>query len=263
MAAAHDTQIALIFIIGTVGMLVMASAVVLFVVFYQKRMLQARLERLAMETDHQQKMLRAALESQENERIRVSKDLHDDIGMMLMTMRAYLNSSEKTFGDGVFAHIRGLVDDTHETVRRISWDLMPSTLERFGLVQTVKEMCGRLSTFGEVPVEFIEINTASTLTKEQETLLYRIVQEAVTNALRHAQPKKIDVRFVWSDFTLEIFVEDDGIGLTLPENKRTGKSGQGLGLINIESRVSILGAQVAFENNIPTGTILKVKLNVA
>jgi two-component system, NarL family, sensor kinase len=264
MAESPDTQIAVIFGIGTAGMLLMAGAIILFVVFYQKRMLQEQLRRLDMEADYRQKMLRAALESQENERIRVSKDLHDDVGMMLMTMRAYLNSvTEKTLSQGVVTDIRSLVDDTHETVRRISWDLMPSTLERFGLVQATREMCDRLSMRGAVPVEFKETNTPLTLDKNQETLLYRVIQESVTNALRHAHANKIEVRFNWSKFFLEMSVADDGTGFDLPDGKNKIKNSQGLGLINVESRVTILGAQLSYESNDPSGTIVNVKLKAS
>src|SRR5882672_7710994 len=103
-------------------MLFMAGAVILFVTFYQKRMIQEQSRRQAMEIEHQRNMLQAALESQENERKRVSKDLHDDVGMMLMTVRAQISSFiGKTFSDSEAAGIRQLVDETHETVRRISW----------------------------------------------------------------------------------------------------------------------------------------------
>jgi two-component system NarL family sensor kinase len=261
MAEPADTQVALIFVIGTAGMLFMAGAIILFVLFYQKKMLLEQLKRLDLEADYQQKMLRSALESQENERIRVSKDLHDDVGMMLMTMRTYLNSiPEKTLPESTVSEIRTLVDDTHETVRRISWDLMPSTLERFGLVQAIKEMCDRLSVRGAIPVEFYEMEVPLTLDKNQETLLYRIVQESVTNALRHAHAQRVRVGIMWSNLFLDIRIEDNGTGFDFPERENHIKGWQGLGLINIESRAKILGAELTFENNVPSGTIVNIKL---
>jgi two-component system, NarL family, sensor kinase len=263
MEESSGNEVTLIFIIGTAGMLFMAGAIILFVLFYQKQILQEQLKRLDLEADYQQKMLRAALESQETERIRVSKDLHDDVGMMLMTMRASLNSvTEKNLPEGIFADIRSLVDDTHETVRRISWDLMPSTLERFGLVQTVREMCNRLSA-GAIPVEFIELNSSLTLDKNQETLLYRIIQESVTNALRHSRATKITVTFAWNQPFLEIAIGDNGVGFDFPSEKDKIKTRQGLGLINIESRIAVLGATLTYKSNSPSGTIVKVHLQVS
>ncbi len=89
-------------------------------------MIAEQLKRQTLEVEYQRKMLLAALESQETERKRVSKDLHDDVGMMLMTVRAQLNSLiGKTFSDELAGGMRELVDDTHESVRRISWSSCP------------------------------------------------------------------------------------------------------------------------------------------
>jgi len=256
-----ESQIALIFAIGTAGMLFMAVAIILFVAFYQKRMIQEQLRRKALEVDYQRKMLQAALESQENERQRVSKDLHDDVGMMLMTVRAQVNSIVgKPFSDELAGDIRQLVDDTHETVRRISWDLKPSTLERFGLVQTIKEMSSRLSVSGSIPVEFHEEGNPASLDKHQETLLFRIVQESVSNALRHGQAHRIDIRCLWEDRGLTFAIADDGIGFDFPEEKNKMKVQLGLGLINLENRVALLDGQLRFEKNIPSGTMVKIKI---
>jgi len=256
-----ESQIVLIFAIGTAGMLFMAGAIIVFVAFYQKKMIQEQLRSKAMEVEYQRKMLQAALESQENERQRVSKDLHDDVGMMLMTVRAQVNSMVgKAFSDAQAGDIRQLVDDTHETVRRISWDLKPSTLERFGVVQTVKEMGSRLSVNGSVPVEFHEEGNPASLDKHQETLLFRIVQESVSNALRHGQAHRIDIRFLWEEPSLTVTITDDGIGFDFPEEKNKMKVQLGLGLINLENRVALLGGQLHFEKNIPSGTMVKIRI---
>jgi two-component system, NarL family, sensor kinase len=264
MSHDQDFQLALIFAIGTAGMLLMAAAVVLFMFIYQKRMLREKLKRQDLEAEYKQKMLGAALESQETERIRIAKDLHDDVGMMLMTMRTYLNSvTEKSMVEMVVPDIRELVDNTHETIRRLSWDLMPSTLERFGLTQTIKEMCDRLSTRNSTPVEFREVNKALTLDKNQETLLYRIIQESVTNALKHSRASRIEIVFDWSNPFLYVSIIDNGVGFDFPVERDKIKIRQGLGLLNVESRVSILGGALTYKNNSPSGVVVTVKLKVS
>jgi signal transduction histidine kinase len=254
-------QIVLIFAIGTAGMLFMAVAIVLFVAFYQKKMIQEQLRRKALEVEYQRKMLEAALESQENERHRISKDLHDDVGMMLMTVRAQVNSMVgKEFSNALAGDIRQLVDDAHETVRRISWDLKPSTLEHFGLVQTVKEMGSRLSVPGSIPVELHEVGDPASLDKHQETLLFRIIQESVSNALRHGEANRIDIRFHWEEPGLTVAIADDGIGFDFPNEHNKMKVQRGLGLINLENRAALLGGQLYFNKNSPSGTIVKIKI---
>ncbi len=261
--SSSENQAVLIFIVGTTGMLFMAGVIILFVTFYQKRMIQEQYRRQVLEIEYQKKMLQAALESQESERKRVSKDLHDDVGMMLMTVRTQMSSLiGKTFSQEMAGSLREMVDETHESVRRISWDLMPSTLERFGLLQTIKEMCSRLSSSDSVPVEFGEEGIPTTLDKNEETLLYRVVQESVSNALRHAQAKKIDVLFSWEEKGLRVLIKDDGIGFDFPQEKGILKSRQGLGLINVENRVTLLGAQLHYGKNNPSGTIVNLLLPI-
>jgi two-component system, NarL family, sensor kinase len=257
-----DNQIALFFAVGTSGMLFMATAIVVFVAFYQKKMLLEQLKLQKIEEEYQRKMLAAALESQESERKRVSKDLHDDVGMMLMTVRAQINSIiGQTFSNESAGNIRQLVDETHESVRRISWDLMPSTLERFGLLQAVRELCSRLHQDG-ISVEFEERGEGSALDQNQETHLYRIIQETVSNAIRHSQGTRICVLFHWSEQDLNVLVSDDGKGFDFPQENSKIQNRVGLGLINLENRVSILNAKLQFEKNNPTGTIVNLKLPV-
>jgi signal transduction histidine kinase len=261
LSSSSNYQIELIFALGTLGMMFMAGAIILFVTFYQKRMIQEQSRRQALEIEYQKKMLQAALESQENERKRVSKDLHDDVGMMLMTLRAQINSLVgKTFSNDMAGDIRELVDDTHESIRRISWDLNPGELERFGLVQTVVEMCSRLSAPGSVPVDFNEEGKGASLDKNQETLIFRIIQESVSNALRHAQAQRIAIRLSWETPVLHLVIADDGIGFKFPQEKNTLPGHLGLGLINLENRATLLGGKLYFEKNNPSGTIVNLKL---
>ncbi|HMI64640.1 MAG TPA: sensor histidine kinase [Cyclobacteriaceae bacterium] len=256
-----ENQIVLIFVIGTAGMLFMAVAIILFVAFYQKKMIEEQLRRSALEVDYQRKMLQAALESQENERQRVSKDLHDDVGMMLMTVRAQVNSMiGKEFSAALAGDVRQLVDDTHETVRRISWDLKPSTLERFGLAQTVIEMGSRLSVKGSIPVDFNEDGNPASLDTHQETLLFRIIQESVSNAIRHGAAQRIDIRFLWNTEGLTVTIADDGIGFDFPKEHDMMKVQLGLGLVNLENRVALLGGQLHFNKNNPSGTMVKIMI---
>ncbi len=130
----------LIFSLATVGMLILAASIILFVVFYQKKMIQEQLKRQQLELEYQQKMMEAALESQENERRRVAGDLHDSIGAMLSTIRVSLITQARRDNADLESinQSKKMLDDTIESVRRISRDLMPSTLEKFGLAHAAK-----------------------------------------------------------------------------------------------------------------------------
>ena len=254
-------QIYQIIAVAVIAMLLMAGSIILFVLYYQKRMMQERYNRQQMELEYQWKMMEAALESQENERRRVAADLHDSIGAMLSTIRVSLltfgkkHESESTY----INESKRMLDDTIESVRRISRDLMPSTLEKFGLIQAVKEMCERFQATAALPIHFEENGSTPNMSKSRELMLFRIVQELLNNALKHARASYIKVVFTNTDH-LTIAVEDNGIGFDVAGAKSEKGSGRGLGLFNIENRARVAGASVDYLTVVPTGT--RIILNV-
>ena len=254
------SNFALIFSLATVGMLVLASAIILFVVFYQKKMIQEQLKRQQMELDYQQKMMEAALESQENERRRVAADLHDSIGAMLSTVRVGITTIAKQLSDPQSLDVpKQMLDDTISSVRRISRDLMPSTLDKFGFAHAAKELCERFTATAMLPIQWHEHGDIKTLNKNRELMLFRIVQELINNALKHSKATEINVD-VWDEQDLVLSIEDNGVGFNPDEFKTPSKSGRGLGLFNIENRARVLGAQIEFDKNRKQGS--KITLRV-
>lgn len=250
----------LIFSIATVGMLVLSGAIILFVVFYQKKMIQEKLKRQALELSYQQKMMEAALESQENERRRVAADLHDSIGAMLSTVRVGITTIAKQMAEPQSLDVpKQMLDDTIASVRRISRDLMPSTLDKFGFSHAVKEMCERFQATALMPIQWHEHGDIKPMSKSRELILYRIVQELINNALKHSQATEINVN-AWDENEIVLSVEDNGIGFNPDEFKTPSMNGRGLGLFNIENRARVLGARIEFEKNRKKGskTILRV-----
>lgn len=260
MAPDHSNFI-LIFSLATVGMLILAGSIILFVVFYQKKMIQEQLKRQQLELEYQQKMMEAALESQENERRRVAGDLHDSIGAMLSTIRVSLITQARRDNADLdsISQSKKMLDDTIESVRRISRDLMPSTLEKFGLAHAAKEMCERFQSTSSLPIRFEEQGEILTLDKNRELMAFRILQELLNNALKHSGASNITVTFTGA-VGLMIAVEDDGIGFNADEHKADKKTGKGLGLFNIENRARLLGANVVFDKEKKKGSLITLTI---
>lgn len=234
------------------------GVIFIFITLKKKRIIKNQIEVLQLEMDHQKQMLKAALESQENERKQIAKELQDDIGMMLMTLRVNLNNQ----GTGPLQELTHLVDKTHESIRKMTWELMPITIENFGLIQSTQEMCERLSST-TLRITLHEAGNRISLDKDQELLLYRIAQEAVTNAIRHSNASVIDVHYQWDNHSLTLLIRDDGLGFDFPtiNNRIAGR--HGLGLYNMENRVDLLGGELSFIKNNPSGTVVSVKLPLA
>jgi len=254
MGGPSEYQVALLVAIGTVAMLMLAIAIILFVVFYQKKMIQEQLKVQKLEFEYQQKMMEAALESQENERRRVAGDLHDSIGGMLSTIRVGLTTLAKQMADPQnMEQPKQMLDDTIKSVRSLSLDLMPATLEKFGLVQAVKELCDRFQAVSLVPVLFQEQGEVPELHPKKELMIFRVAQELVNNALKHSQATSVHVTMGGND-KFEMIVEDNGVGFDLDSVRSQAKNGQGLGLFNIENRIRILSAKLEIDTQPGKGT---------
>jgi two-component system NarL family sensor kinase len=244
----------LIFSVATVGMLGLAGAIILFVVFYQKRMIKEQMRHQALEFEYQQKMLQAELESQESERRRLAADLHDSIGGMLSTIRVGISTMGKQLPDPQsIDQTKQMLDDTITSVRRISRDLMPSTLEKFGLTHALRELCERFQETSKISIEFLQHEDFKSLDKTRELMIFRIVQELLNNAIKHSQATQIIVKLN-ADENLQVSVEDNGVGFDPEAFKKDKTSGKGLGLFNIENRARLLGARLAYDRELRQGS---------
>jgi signal transduction histidine kinase len=246
MSGSPEYQVALLVAIGTIGMVFLTVAIISFMVFYQKKMLQEQVRRQRLELDHQTKVMEAVLESQELERKRVAADLHDSIGGMLSAIRMGITTMSRQLPDPLaFAPQKKMLDDTISSVRAISRELMPSTLERFGLVHALRELCDQVHTTSMLPVNFHAQGEVDNVSPTRQLMIYRIAQELVTNAVKHAKATAINMHLdIAGELVLK--VEDNGIGFD-PETLRIANaSGRGLGLYNIENRVRLLGAKMDY-----------------
>jgi two-component system, NarL family, sensor kinase len=234
----------LILAIGTAAMLLLSFSIVGIVLIYQRRVLKQKFELQEMEVAYQKRLLDAAIDSQEQERKRISSELHDGVGAMLSTIKLNLgflkSEMENPTGLEALQETNQLLNETIEGVRRISKDLMPSTLGLFGLKAALKEFCGMVGKPGEISLYFYEPSSELALDERQQLLVYRIVQEAVNNALKHAQATEIHIRLMPEDGQAMLEVEDNGRGFDFANLHGTGQQAKGVGLYSIENRALML-----------------------
>lgn len=244
--------------VGTGGMLILAGAIVLFVTFYQKRMVEARLKQQVLESQFQQKVLEATLDSQESERSRVAGDLHDSIGGMLSAVRVGLSAIGRQLDN---THLldaqKQMLDDTIESVRKISRELMPATLEKFGLITAVRELCEKMQATTQIQIGVMELGETRPIENRRQLMVYRITQELLNNAFKHSKATYIEVVFNFKE-NLYLIVEDNGIGLDPKHMEESGR--KSLGLFNIQSRVQLLSATVSIDRDKRDGSKITVSI---
>ncbi|GAB4025693.1 sensor histidine kinase [Spirosoma koreense] len=235
--------------VGTAVLLMMAVFIIIFVAYYQQKQAKQQLALKELQAQHRRELMAATFRGQEEERKRLAEDMHDGIGTMLSITKMSLNQLEQKLGGEVqvgfeFQKTRSMIDETMTNVRRISRNLVPTTLERFGLLAALEELIDRAND-GELDVQLNYPETAVQFPPALELMFYRITQELVNNAIRHARAQHIMVQLVCFDNEVRLSVIDDGVGFdfdALMENRQGG-----LGLRTIESRLSVVNGHVTFD----------------
>ncbi|MDX2046991.1 MAG: histidine kinase [Chitinophagaceae bacterium] len=250
---------------GTLGMLVLAAGLVIFIVFHQRRVIRYQMQLQKMEEEQQKILLNASIRWQEEERQRIAADLHDDAGPLLATARLYLNENLvhqdiNTQLQSIY-NAKQIIDDTIQLIRNISHSLMPPTLKNFGLESAINDLFQKISASGSINASCRFHDYRIRLKPEQELLIFRVVQELVNNILKHSNSSFIHVTQNYSDDKFYIRLHHDGRGITQADFDRLNKSAQGLGLKNIQSRIKVLQARINFEKDI-SQTYYKVTLEV-
>lgn len=252
-----------IIILGTFAMLLPTSAIILFVVLYIRRQREQREKTERIEEEHRQQMLEASVESQESVRRQIGGDLHDEIGTLLSASRMSLTQIIKFRDDAekrenLLLQTQELLNDALNNVRRISKDLMPSTLDEFGLIAALKDFTQKMTEHTGVMICFNHGELDEIFDKKIELALYRSSQELVNNALKHAKASIINITLSKNEERLFLNVSDNGIGFDLSE---VNKPNRGIGIKNIESRISIIkGGDITF--NIKKGKGAKFEISI-
>jgi signal transduction histidine kinase len=210
-----------------------------------------------------QSLSRRLVEVQENERRYIARELHDEASQSLTALKFGLRllESEIQQPDNFLprlAELKKLTDGVLEELHRLAMGLRPASLDYLGLVTALEQLVKDNDQRYAMAIRF----RASGFTEDQrlpehvETTIYRIVQEALTNAVRHANAKNIDVILEQRDGKTVVIVEDDGTGF---DTRSIGKSGH-LGLVGMQERAQMIGARITIESDFGCGTIIVLEV---
>ncbi len=261
----NSSGVSTVLFFGTLGMLVLAIGLVVFIVFHQRRVIRYQMELQRLEDEQQKILLNASIRWQEEERQRIAADLHDDAGPLLATARLYLNENLvhqdiNTQLQSIY-NAKQIIDDTIQLIRNISHSLMPPTLKNFGLESAVNDLFQKISASGVINASCRFHDYRQRLKAEQELLIFRVIQELVNNILKHSNSSFIHLTQNFSEERFYIRLHHDGRGITQADFDRLNKSSLGLGLKNIQSRIKVLHAQINFEKDL-SQTYYKVTMEV-
>jgi len=229
------------------------------------RLAESLVARAAIAVDLSERVSRDALrrvvDAQELERTRLARELHDQTGQALTSILLGLKHLDDVVETNeareATASIRELVASTLQDVRRLAVELRPSALDDFGLVPAVERLASNLSEQSDLVVDVEARLGDSRLPPEAETALYRIVQEALTNVVKHAAARRVSITLVRKEASAVVVIEDDGRGFD-PEAVRAGA----LGFTGMRERVELVGGRLTVEASPGAGTTLVAEVHI-
>jgi signal transduction histidine kinase len=262
MAQLEEVGFLWLILIGTAVIFLLTLAIILFVIFYQRKLFNQKINIQELKHTHQKKLLVAALEAQEKERNRIAQDLHDEVGCVLSTIKLYVSQVRThELEDSVEQLVdqSGLIlDEAIGKLRSISHDLVPTALEKFGLVRVLEREAEQINKAGAIKVE-LKYNREHRLPANQEVHLYRIVNELMNNTIKHAEASAILVRLVFDPHTWRLDYKDNGIGLDWNDEKYLSPEIGGFGFKTIASRVEMLAAEAKVTSKKEGGLEFEIK----
>jgi signal transduction histidine kinase len=221
------------------------------------------LHALALEKEKQNSKistLTALLEGQEQERGRLARDLHDGLGGLLSGTKLQLSSLDshrsENIEEGISKSITQ-IDDAVEELRRVAHNLMPDLLMKYGLEAAIREFAVRMSN-GTLDIHTEFINYSNSVSEEKQLIIYRIIQELVNNAVKHADTSEIIIQISEEENVLHLTVEDNGRGFD-PAGLNVRKTA---GFHNIESRVQFLKGTMNITSELDIGTSIEFQIPI-
>jgi PAS domain S-box-containing protein len=210
------------------------------------------------------------INAQEEERKRISRELHDELGQTLTAMsidlaiiKTALPAEPNPLVMERLNETSELVDQTLDQIRDLSLELRPSLLDDLGLVPALRWYVNGYAERGSVDVQLETIGLDDRLSPAMETVLYRVCQEALTNVARHAQASRVHVRLERTEDGITAVIEDNGVGFDAEQPAAPGSPRRGVGLLGIRERVSSQGGSIRVESRPESGTRLIVKIPLA
>lgn len=248
-----------IIIFGSIIFITLAVTIALSFLLYQKSILRERNKAQMTELDLQNRVIAAIIDTQENERKRLSDDLHDEMGSVLLALKLgnhdLLQKHGAEFFESRILKNEQLIDTIAERVRSVSHNLLPPSLRKGHLISALSALCNLFRQNTNLDIKFRNETKELHIPAKDQIYLYRVVNEWFTNIVKHAGADAIDFNFSrqYAEYIIEIV--DNGKGFDF---EKSVKDSKGLGLMSMRGRLMQIGAEYSFDKNSPRGTKFRI-----
>ena len=206
--------------------------------------------------DQEINSINAMIEGQEKERQRIANDLHDDLGSLMATVKLQFGMLKDKQSNNLFDKTSNLIDEAYSKIRSIAHAKNSGVIAKQGLLKAVKLMAKKISEASNIEIEVYDFGLESKLENSLEITLFRIIQELTTNVIKHAQADLITINLTNHGNTLNIMIEDNGVGFDTSKVVKT----DGMGLHSIEKRIEYLEGEMVVESTKNQGTTIIIDI---
>lgn len=235
---------------------------VIGILTYQNRLRRKQLQLNKMRHEKQFVQMRATLEGEEKERARIARDLHDGLGNLLSTVKVTVGSLDIDMQNGQaekFNQANRMIDEACSEIRKISHEMMPQALERYGITTALEDLVGKMDNAHGFSASFNVYGKEQKLDDHTSLMIFRIAQEMLNNVIKYAKANQVTVQLSFSDKLLDFTIEDDGVGFNVNKVKKKN----GMGLKSLAFRASDIGASYEVESQPGQGTMISLSIPLA
>lgn len=246
--------------LGVGMMLLLALGIIFFVILYQRRVINHQMELREFNRQKQIELMQAAIRSEEDERMRIATELHDDVGATLSSVRLFLTQAARYPNNPEYiTQTKELLDSTIQKVRDISHQLQPGTLQYLGLIKALQSLAETINRAGTIQIDFVLQRKDWPEPDAQTSLsIYRIVQELVNNIVKHTNATFVHLSAQMHEGKHCIVITHNGIGLSAKEYEMNLHKKGAIGLKNIENRIKTANLSLIFPN--PADTFYSIMI---
>jgi signal transduction histidine kinase len=262
-----SNEVILAFLAATAILLFLVGFIILFAILFQRRQLRFRREKEALRLAFEQEIQNAQTETQEQTLQYVGQELHDNIGQLLTVVTYQLNGLEDDLAETQYQpylhQSTDLLAEIIQAVRQLSKSLDHQNVHRFGLLESIAQELNRIQRIGKITTTIQTSGEPYTLNDQVLTMLFRMAQESLNNALKHAKCQQITVSFSYGEASFGLTITDDGQGFSIAEAENRPIEKGGSGLRNMAHRAELLGGIYQINSQPGAGTTVSIQLPIS
>jgi len=239
-------------IIACTFLLLVAIGIIILILIYQKKQLRYLYEKKELQNQYSAELLKTRLESQEQTLDTLSKEIHDNIGQLLNSAKMFIGVAQRklTAPEETLQTANDTLGQAIQELRALSKSLNKEWLEQFSFIENLQAEAARINSSQHISMQ-VDLPDELTLPRDRQLVLYRMVQEAFQNSLKHGAATRICIQANQQNETLQVQVQDDGKGFNVNDPLRAG-----FGITNIRHRAALLGGTATWSSLSPGTQVL-------